>query len=143
MTVTGMVLIALSALGFLISCYFTAVAYRWIPPNAPWIPAFCRMGERTCASIVDTPRARLFGVPNSALGQLFYLALALGVVSGVLFANPFFIVYLAFSGLTVMVGLFLTYSLLFLTRVPCPLCFTSHGINFVIFILLVMARPAF
>ena len=35
--------------------------------------------------------------------------------------------YLAGAGLTVLVGAYLTYSLLFVTRVPCKLCFTSHA----------------
>ena len=138
MTVIDMILVTFSCVGFFISSYFTAVAYRWIRPDDSWIPFFCRMGERTCASIIDTPRARLLGVPNSALGQLFYLALVIGVVTGELFAYPFYTFYLVASALTVLVGLFLTYSLLFWTRVSCPLCFASHGINFVIFLLLVL-----
>ena len=64
-------IVALSIVGFLISSYFTAIAYRWIRPDERWIPASCRMGEQTCASIVFTPRARVFGLPNSVLGQVY------------------------------------------------------------------------
>ena len=134
-----LILIGLSAaLSFLISSYFTAVAYRWITPDANWIPSFCRMGEQTCASIVFTPRARVFGIPNSLLGQVFYLALLTAVVGDFLFTKPFVYVYLLASLVTVLLGMYLSYSLLFITRVPCKLCFTSHGINLVIFILLVI-----
>jgi uncharacterized membrane protein len=134
-----LILIGLSAaLSFLISSYFTAVAYRWITPDANWIPSFCRMGEQTCASIVFTPRARVFGLPNSLLGQVFYLALLTAVVGDFLFTKPFVYVYLLASLVTVLLGMYLSYSLLFMTRVPCKLCFTSHGINLVIFILLVI-----
>ena len=134
-----LILIGLSAaLSFLISSYFTAVAYRWITPDANWIPSFCRMGEQTCASIVFTPRARVFGLPNSLLGQVFYLALLTAVVGDFLFTKPFVYVYLLASLVTVLLGIYLSYSLLFMTRVPCKLCFTSHGINLVIFILLVI-----
>ena len=134
-----LILIGLSAaLSFLISSYFTAVAYRWITPDANWIPSFCRMGEQTCASIVFTPRARVFGLPNSLLGQVFYLALLTAVVGDFLFTKPFVYVYLLASLVTVLLGMYLSYSLLFITRVPCKLCFTSHGINLVIFILLVI-----
>jgi len=134
-----LILIGLSAaLSFLISSYFTAVAYRWITPDANWIPSFCRMGEQTCASIVFTPRARVFGLPNSLLGQVFYLALLTAVVGDFLFTKPFIYVYLLASLVTVLLGMYLSYSLLFITRVPCKLCFTSHGINLVIFILLVI-----
>ena len=133
-----MLISILAALSFLISSYFTAVAYRWIKPDANWIPSFCRMGEQTCASIVFTPRARVFGLPNSLLGQVFYVALFAAVVGDFLFTKPFFYVYLLASLVTVFLGIYLSYSLLFLTRVPCKLCFTSHGINLVIFILLVI-----
>ncbi len=134
-----LILIGLSAaLSFLISSYFTAVAYRWITPDANWIPSFCRMGEQTCASIVFTPRARVFGLPNSLLGQVFYLALLTAVVGDFLFTKPFVYVYLLASLVTVLLGMYLSYSLLFMTRVPCKLCFTSHGINLVILILLVI-----
>ena len=37
---------------------------------------------------------------------------------------------------TVLLGIYLTHSLIFRTRIPCRLCFTSHGINAVIFLLL-------
>ena len=131
-------LIPLAAVGFLISSYFTAISYRWIKPDVKWIPSFCRMEERTCASIVFTPRARVFGLPNSILGQVFYLALMAGVWSNFALTSPVYYLLICASLLTVLVGLFLTYSLLFLTRVPCKLCFTSHAINLIIFILLVI-----
>ena len=128
----------LAALSFLISTYFTAVSYHWIKPDATWIPSFCRMGERTCSTIVFTPRARVFGIPNSVLGQVFYAAIMAAVMGDFLFTRPLVYFYLVGSFLTVLLGVFLTYSLLFVTRVPCKLCFTSHGINLVILILLVI-----
>jgi uncharacterized membrane protein len=128
----------LAALSFLISTYFTAVSYHWVQPDATWLPSFCRMGERTCASIVFTPRARVFGIPNSVLGQVFYTVLIAAVLGDFLFTRPFVYFFLLGSFLTVLLGVYLTYSLLFLTRVPCKLCFTSHGINLVIFVLLVI-----
>ncbi|MDA2933983.1 hypothetical protein MYX82_06535 [Acidobacteria bacterium AH-259-D05] len=135
----SILILLLSALSFLIASYFTAVAYRWVDPDAAWIPSFCRMGERTCSSIVFTPRARVFGIPNSVLGQIFYTAIIMGILGDFLFAKPLFYFYLTGSLLTVLLGVFLTYSLLFLTRVPCKLCFTSHGINLAIFILLLIS----
>ncbi len=133
-------LLSLSVLGFFISLYFTAVAYRWIRPDVPWIPTFCQLGEKTCATIVFTPRARVFGLPNSVLGQVFYVALMAGVAGGFLYSPPAYYAYLMASLVTVCLGLFLTYSLLFVTRVHCTLCFTSHGINFIIFLILVLGR---
>ena len=132
-------LIGLSVVGLLISTYFTAVAYRWILPDVRWVPSFCRMDEQTCASIVFTPQARLFFLPNSLLGQLYYLAILLGVVFGwVDGPAPLPVSYVVASALTVSLGIYLSYALLFVNRVACPLCFTTHGINLVIFLLLVL-----
>ncbi len=127
----------LALVGLLISTYFTAIAYRWVEPGLEraWIPSFCRMGEATCATIVFTPRARVFGLPNSVLGQLFYSALLAGVAMDWLH-TPHLLVYLAASALTVVLAIFLSYSLLFITRVKCSLCFASHAINVAIFLLL-------
>ena len=136
------VLIGLSVVGFVISSYFTAVAYRWVHADEKRIPAFCRMGEQTCASIVFTPRARLLGPPNSLLGQIFYVGLLIGLTLGVLDDPTLSRAYLGASLVTVALGVFLSYSLLFVTRVPCKLCFTSHGINFVIFGLLLLRGSA-
>ena len=125
--------------GMLISSYFTAVAYGWIRSDIRWIPAFCRMDEQTCATIVFTPQARVFGLPNSVLGQAFYLTILLGAGLGWIDGpDPLPVVFVVASGLTVAVGVYLSYSLLFVLRVACPLCFTSHGINLVIFGLLLL-----
>ena len=95
-------LIGLSVIGLLISTYFTAVAYRWVRPDVRWVPSFCRMDEQTCASIVFTPQARLFVLPNSVLGQLYYLAILLGVVFGWIDGpGPLPVSYVVASALTV------------------------------------------
>lgn len=132
------ILIALlSALGLLIATYFTALAYRWVQPDAVWVPHFCQLGEESCAAIVFTPRARLLGVPNSLLGQLYYLSLLLAAGGGMLGQTGLLQALLAASALTVAMGAYLTYSLLFVTRVNCRLCFASHAINLALLVLLV------
>ena len=132
----------LAAVGLAIASYFTAVALHWIKPDARWIPAFCRLEDRTCASVVFTPSARVFGPPNSLLGQLFYLALLAGTVADWLADPRLWTLYLGVSLLTVGLGVYLSYALLFVLRVPCPLCFTSHGINAIICGLLLLLRTA-
>ncbi len=132
----------LAAVGATIASYFTAVAFRWTKPDVRWIPAFCRLEERTCATVVFTPSARVFGPPNSLLGQAFYAALLAGAAAGWLTDPRFWPLYLAASLVTVGLGAYLSYALLFVLRVPCPLCFASHGINAVICGLLLLLRPA-
>ncbi len=132
-------LLSLSVVGLLISTYFTAVAYRWVRPDVRWVPSFCRMDEHTCASIVFTPQARVFLLPNSVLGQLYYVGIFFGVVFGWIGGQaPPPGSYVAASALTVCLGLYLGYALLFINRVACPLCFASHGINLTIFLILVV-----
>ncbi|MGI8784483.1 MAG: vitamin K epoxide reductase family protein [Acidobacteriota bacterium] len=128
--------VVLSICGLLISSYFTAVAYRWMRPDSPYVPSLCRMGSDTCSRIVDTPRARLLGVPNSVLGFFYYAAL-IGAFAGGFWREPVVQwILLAASLATVAMGVILTYSLFFVTRVKCPLCLFSHAANVVLFVCL-------
>ncbi|HVN68665.1 MAG TPA: vitamin K epoxide reductase family protein [Candidatus Binatia bacterium] len=84
-------------------------------------------GELSGPSVVQTPRARLYGVPNALLGAIYYPSVALAVwlargprESAVLLAA------VLFAALT---SAALGYSLLFVTRRPCPYCWTSHAVN--------------
>ena len=131
--------VGLSALGFVISSYVTGVAFRWVPPDTRWGPPVCRMEEQTCALVVFTPQARLFGPPNSLLGQAFYMALPLAVLAGALDLDWARLAIQTISLATVILGLYLTYALLFLNRVHCVLCYISHVINTALFVLLLMA----
>ena len=132
----------LAAVGLVIASYFTAVAFRWTKPDARWIPSFCRLEERTCASVIFTPSARVLGPPNSLLGQVFYTALLVGTGGGWLTDPGLWPLYLGASLVTVGFGVYLSYALLFVLRAPCPLCFASHGINAAICGLLLLLRPA-
>jgi len=68
-------LLGLSAIGFGISLYFTLAYYGRIEARA--IPAaLCRREERSCVTLLQTPYARLLGVPNAVLGLGFYLLTA-------------------------------------------------------------------
>ena len=126
----------LCVLGLWISVYFTGVSYRWFPADVKWIPQVCQLKEESCQLVIHTPRAKLFGVPNSVYGIglylyliLFFLGLPLPWVLG-----------LAGAGLATLRSIYLAYSLIFVTRVACPLCFTTHLINLFLFIYLWAAR---
>ena len=68
-------LLGLSLIGFAISLYFTLAYYGRI--ESVEIPAaLCRREERSCVTLLQTPYARLLGVPNSVLGLAFYLLTA-------------------------------------------------------------------
>jgi len=124
--------ILLCGTGLWISFYFTGVSYKWFSANVKWIPQVCRLKEATCQLVLETPRAKLFGIPNSVFGIglytyliFFFLGMPLSWVVG------FVAVVLA-----VIRSIYLAYSLIFVTRIPCLLCFTSHLINLLLFIYL-------
>jgi uncharacterized membrane protein len=88
-------------------------------------------GALTEESVVQTPRARLYGgVSNALLGVLYYPAVAVAVW---LVRTPLTAAALgaivAFAALTSAV---LAYSLLFVTRRPCAYCWTSHAVNWML-----------
>lgn len=120
----------LSLAGLWLSVYFCGLYYRWFSPDVPWIPRVCRIGTGDCASVVDTPRAKLFGVPNSVFGLFYFTYL--------IFDLKFFPPEpaLVLSAAALIRSVYLAYSLLFVTRTPCILCFVSHGINFFLAVLL-------
>ena len=91
-------------------------------------------------SVVETPRARLFGgVSNAAIGLVYYLALAVALP----FLDRPLVWGAAFAAALVAAAMsaYLAYSLLFVTRRPCAFCWTSHAINWLLVALLLAARP--
>ena len=126
----------LSVVGLWISIYFTAVSCHWISPDVKWVPRFCQLKEAACQLVLETPRAKLFGIPNSVYGIGLYTYLLLFFLGVPL---PWAFGFLA-TGLATLRSIYLAYSLLFVTRIPCPLCFTSHAINLFLFIYLWINR---
>src|SRR3990167_7596433 len=113
----GSVILILSLVGLWISIYFTGVFYRWFQPNVFWIPQICRLKEESCMTVLGTPRAKLFGIPNSAFGIGLYTYLIINLLI------PFpLMIALVLLILAVGRSIYLAYSLLFVTKIHCPLC---------------------
>jgi len=94
-------------------------------------------GLLTEPSVVQTPRARLLGrTPNAAFGVAYYPLLAVAV--WVSWWRPELFVLLAIALVAGAVSVVLAYSLLFITKMPCALCWTSHGINWSLILLLLL-----
>ena len=91
-------------------------------------------GELDEPSIVERPAARgPFGIPNAAFGIAYY-----GLVLSALPFGRFPAVRrcaLAASALALAQSLYLMYSLLFVTKMPCPYCWTGHAVNVILFVL--------
>lgn len=128
---------ALASFGLLISLYFVLVYHGILEPDSRFVPSLCRMNKESCLSIIHTPDARLFGIPNFHLGVLYYLVLiALVFFQDLLIENSTAVRIL--SGGTVVVGAYLTYSLLFKLKTHCVLCYGSHVVNFFLFMFLLV-----
>jgi uncharacterized membrane protein len=123
------IIFILAIVGLWISIYFTGVYYKWFHPDVVWVPQICQLEEKSCLLVLDTPRAKIFGVPNSAFGIGLYLYIVLD-----LFYFPPLLGFILMS-LALLRSFYLAYSLLFITRIPCRLCFTSHAINLVLFMI--------
>jgi uncharacterized membrane protein len=125
-----------SGAGFLISLYFTLVTYRLIRPDQRFIPKFCRMSGNECAAVVDTPQARLLGVPNSLLGLAYYAGVLLFVACSARSSTFLHGGMIGISVVTVVMGVYLVHSLRAVLKVSCVLCITSHLLNALILALL-------
>jgi uncharacterized membrane protein len=115
---------ALAGLG--IAAYFSLVYYQIIEAESKWIPSFCRMENGACTRILDTPEAKLLGVPNSVLGMLYYGAILFVPI------DSFEVLFLVASIFSVGLGMYLVHALVYRLKTHCPLCYTAHGINLVI-----------
>ncbi len=130
MVVLELVVGALGAVGFAIALYFTLVTYRWMRPDPRWLPRGCRMGEASCARVVDAPQARVLVVPNSVLGLAWYAGAIGGAVARAATGSwPACTAFLAAGSIAVALGAYLAWALLVRLRAPCPLCFAGHGVN--------------
>lgn len=134
LAVWAVILLALAILGFLDALYFVLVDAGRLRPDARLVPPVCRMDEKTCARVLDTGYARVFGVSNAALGLVWYgiVAAAAGfaVVEG---RMPFCLFLAVAAGVTVLVSVYLLWALVARLRTACPLCFAGHAINALIF----------
>jgi uncharacterized membrane protein len=129
--------IALATVGLYIAAYFTLVYYGIVAASTRLMPNVCRLEERTCQTVLGTKYARVFGVPNSLLGLLYYLTVVLLLSVGWT-AGPIATATIAVAWFTVALGVFLAYSLFFIIRIPCPLCLTGHTINLLLAVLLTL-----
>lgn len=103
--------------------------YRTLPG---WLtgPEICRLEHGGCAVLFRTPRARLLGVPNAALGLTLYAILAAGLALG---WPPWSLVVLTLPA--VAMSAFLGWSLI-RNRLQCRICWTGHVCNALLFVTL-------
>jgi uncharacterized membrane protein len=143
-------IVALSLAGLWESFYFTFAYYGRVK-RARWVPAIlCAREGSSCVTVVQTPYARVFGVPNSLLGIMYYALLVFWATGGRAYSFGFRVrmteysltltgLLIAASAVTVALGIYLIYALLKELHTHCPLCYTAHAINLTILILLIVS----
>ena len=122
----GIALIAASLLGLAINLYFVALLYpvpRWMGRALGGVAAACGIDGGSCKRVVTAPYARLFGgQPNVLVGIPWCLLVI--VLSALYLATGTFHLWglcLFIAAASVVVGIYLTWVLVFRLREPCPL----------------------
>ena len=103
--------------------------YRVLPA---WLtgPEICRLEDGGCAILFRSPRSRLLGIPNAALGLLLYALLCVGLL---LDWPALLLVVMTLPA--VAMSIFLGYSLI-ANGHQCRICWTGHAANTLLFALL-------
>ncbi|MFB3922618.1 MAG: vitamin K epoxide reductase family protein [Terriglobia bacterium] len=145
--ITRVLIITLTAVGIFISLYFTLAFYTRVKESR-WIPQIlCAPQGSSCATVVQTPYARIFSVPNSLVGIVFYLAILIWLpwTSDVHFQEEHLWLVLGWTGAlilgsaaSVILGFYLMNALRHILRTDCPLCYTAHAINALLLLLLIL-----
>jgi len=102
--------------------------YRTLPAFLTG-PAVCKLDEANgCQVLFRTRYAALLGVPNSAIGLVFYLLVAAGWVTG----RPVQLLMAGASAACAM-SIYLAYVLI-RENLDCRICWTGHAANVAIWI---------
>jgi len=145
------ILVFILSLGGLADALYFTFAYYGRIKKARWVPEIlCAREGSSCVTVVQTPYARVFGVPNSLLGIVYYLLVIVVDLRGVgkpidlafaethVFTASLRGLILTASAITVALGFYLVYALRRKLHTDCPLCYTAHAINLALFILLIL-----
>jgi uncharacterized membrane protein len=90
-----------------------------------------RRGELDEPSVVESKAGNLFfGQPNAILGLAYYTTLLAAIP--LLSSREVRLARRVAAGLAASSSAYLGYSLLFVTKMPCVYCWTSHALNFAI-----------
>ena len=70
--VESVLVVLLAMVGLYIAAYFTLVYYGVVKADSRMMPQVCQLDDRSCKTVLQTRQARVFGVPNSLLGVVYY-----------------------------------------------------------------------
>ena len=87
-------------------------------------------GEPTCTSVFQTPQARVFGLPNGAVGLGYYLIAVCLIIAVALGAWQCLLdVGAAVAVVAAAFSIYLKHVLLFRLRMSCRICLTGNVIT--------------
>lgn len=114
------------------ACASAAALYGHYHVLPGWLtgPEICRLEHGGCAVLFRSPRSRLLGVPNAALGLCLYAILGVGLMAG---WPRLLLVCLTLPA--VAMSAFLGYSLI-VNGHQCRICWLGHFSNAALFVLL-------
>jgi uncharacterized membrane protein len=127
MTFTALVLALIG--GFASAAIALYGRYRTLPSFLTG-PNICRLEAGGCQVLFRTPNAALLGVPNSALGILYYPLLALG-----LFFHWSEWMLFGAASFAFLMTLWLAWVLI-RDKLECRVCWTGHVCNTIIWLVL-------
>ena len=141
--------IVLLSLGGLADALYFTLAYYGRIRKARWVPEIlCAREDSSCVTVVRTPYARVFGVPNSLLGIVYYLLLLVWTMFVPRHMTVFGYVLRPFDTLgllllgaslcSVVLGFYLIYALRRILHTHCRFCYAAHAINLILFVLLIL-----
>jgi uncharacterized membrane protein len=146
MVVHGLILV-LSLAGLVNALYFT-LAYFGRVRKSRWVPEIlCAREGSSCVTVLQTPYARVFRVPNSLLGIVYYLAILFWLPwrGAVHFTEEHIWVFLVWTcalllggAISVVLRIYLVHALRRKLHVDCPLCYAAHAINILLLVLIVL-----
>jgi uncharacterized membrane protein len=112
------------------ACASAAALYGHYLVLPGWLtgPEICQLEHGGCQVLFRSPRARLLGVPNAALGILLYVLLAAGLLAGAPVLMLFVLTWPALA-----MSAFLGYGLIVHHR-QCRICWAGHVANAVLFV---------
>jgi protein-disulfide isomerase/uncharacterized membrane protein len=138
---SGWFVIILATAGFGICLYLYSLHVALLMGEIKSGPLCGGDGGLGCQSVASGPYSSMLGLPLATWGAIFYSALALLGIGGVIFWRDSGRVFLRWAfGLAVLgfgFDLYLAYTMVFRIQAVCWLCVSTYVINFVIILMLV------
>lgn len=129
---TGIVLVLLSVIGLLIAVIFYGVDHHKFPSLRKYAGFIC--DETVCSSVLRLDDSKLLWIKNYYWGIISYVFMIAASLLYLFTQNAVFIPVISLlSGIMLFSSVYLFVRLVWVHKMTCVFCFTSHGLVLVIF----------